>query len=398
MKKIFIYFAIMMFVTVSCKEDPIGQTPTDSTPPPAVSNVQVESLPGGAKVSYDLPNVTDISYVKCEYMLNGNKRVVRASIYKNYLIVEGLGSTDPVEITIYTVDHSENVSEPYSTTFTPGTPPISLIFASLAINTDFGGVNVTWENDLAVEIGITVLAADEKGELKEGETLFTNRKDGSHSFRGYDNNERVFAVCITDKWSNVSDTVKGKFTPYLEKVLDKSKHKRLSLPADNTTQYSGSYPFSAMFDGITSAGNMWHTTESGINFPVYFTVDLGVDAKLSRFKMWHRFGTFHYAHYNPKTFEVWGASEYKAGMLEDYWKGSWTDDWFFLGDYVTLKPSGMDGPITNDDKAFAEAGFEFSVPLTVPKVQYLRFVVKSTWGGAANLHIAELSFYGNDED
>ena len=31
------------------------------------------------------------------------------------------------------------------------------------------------------------------------------------------------------------------------------------------------------------------------------------------------------------------------------------------------------------------------------KVRYLRFVVKSTWSGAAYLHIAELTFWGNDQ-
>lgn len=399
MKKIILAIIILLpILVVSCTQEPIGQTPTDKIPPKTIENVLVEAMPGGAKISYTLPDETDISYVRGEYNVKGIKHVVRSSVYKNFLIVEGLGTIDPVELTIYTVDHSENVSAPIKEKFTPGTPLVDLILTSMKLQTDFGGVKVTWENVLGSEVGITVFATNDKGELEEGETLFTDLKDGDYSFRGYDDSERTFAVCLIDKWGNASDTVKQVVKPYFEKLLNKKTHKRLILPTDNSTQLGGAWSFQNLFDDVIGE-NGWHTNDgNGGKLPLYFTIDLGGEAKLSRFKLWHRPGTnYAYKHYNIKTFEVWAATEYKPNMMEDYWTNEWKNDWQQLGDFVTFKPSGMDGEVTNSDRDYAAAGFEFIIPLEAKNVRYLRFVMTSNWSGGSDVHISELSFYGNDQ-
>ena len=51
---------LMLFV-VSCSEDRVGQNSVDGVPPSAISNVQIEPMPGGAKISYDLPEETALS-------------------------------------------------------------------------------------------------------------------------------------------------------------------------------------------------------------------------------------------------------------------------------------------------------------------------------------------------
>lgn len=390
--------ALSLFVLVSCEQEPIGQTPTDKTPPQAIQDIIVESMPGGAKISYTLPNETDISYVKGEYYVKGVKKVIRSSIYKNYMLMEGLGTTEPVELTLYTVDHSENLSAPIIKQITPGTPLIDLILSSMNIHTDFGGIKVTWENVLSSEVGITVLADNGKGELEEGETLFTDMRNGDYSFRGYNDQERTFAVFLIDKWGNVSDTIKKSVTPYFEKLLDKKQHKRLLLPMDNKTQGGGNWAFSYMFDDKVGE-NGWHTQDgNGGKLPLYFTIDLGVNAKLSRFKLWHRPGTnYAYKHYNIKAFEVWGTAEYKPNMDEAYWTNEWKTSWEHLGNFVTNKPSGMDGEVTNSDREYAANGFEFIIPLEAKNMRYLRFVMTSNWSGGSDVHISELSFYGNDQ-
>ena len=88
MKKIFFTIMALLIVSItSCDEEKIGQTPTDNIPPQPISNVSVESLPGGAKISYELPQETDISYVKGEYLFQGERRITRASVYNNYMII-----------------------------------------------------------------------------------------------------------------------------------------------------------------------------------------------------------------------------------------------------------------------------------------------------------------------
>lgn len=405
MKRIFYFLILIGFVF--CSEDPIGQTPTNNITPSQISNIQVESIPGGAKITYDLPNETDISYVKGEYIFQGKNRVVRSSIYSDAMVIEGLGSINPIEVTLYTVNHSEVTSKPQKISFIPDTPPIISIIESMKMLTDFGGVRIEWQNNTSTEIGITLFHNNDDGETEEGETYYTAVKKGQYSFRGYDTQERTFAICITDKWGNVSDTIKSIHKPMYEALLDKDKHKQYILPLDNNTSLGG-WPFASLFNNIIG-NNGWHTTENGSRMPLFFTIDLGLEVKLSRFKLWGR-QSYEYAHHNLKFFEVWGSSSPKVGMYEDYWEDpnyieslavdseNWETDgtWELLGDFYTLKPSGEYTPITNDDRTFARNGFEFTIPLDKKNVRYLRFKMKANWSGGKSAHISEISFYGDN--
>jgi len=408
MKKIYnIIMLLAGLLLTSCNEAPIGQTPTDSTPPGALINVQSESQPGGAKITYDFPKETDISYVKGEYLFQDKIKVVRASVYDNFLIVEGLNSVAPVNVTLTLIDHSENASSPVSTTITPLQPPYETIFESMTIAEDWGGCTMKWDNPTGTEIGLIMYAADSTGVLEQVEVYFTPAKIGSYSLRGYPAVERKFGVQITDKWGNVSDIKEVTLLPIFEKRLDRTKHTQYVLPYDNTSVNGCNQVFTWLFDGNgTGTGCIsWHTQENqpsttvGFTHPVLFTVDLGVDAILNRFRMWQgRYADyFLYGHHNPRTFEVWGTTTIPTGKSNVYWFEEWKQDWTLLGDLEIIKPSGApSGDVMAEDRAAADAGHEFYVP-TVP-VRYLRFVVKSTWIGDKDncITLHELGFWGND--
>jgi hypothetical protein len=401
MKRLFyIIVAIAITGMVSCTEPPLGQTSTDNVPPPPVSNVDIESLPGGAKITYDLPaNEKDISYVKAEYTSNGQKGIVRSSIYNNYLFIEGLGSVEPVDVTVYVVDHSENISPGVSKTFTPDTPPWETIFASVQMLPVFGGVSITWTNDTETEIGVTVFAEDSTGVLREGRTQYSKDRYGELSFRGYAPVECKFAVRITDKWGNVSNIKEGVVTPLYERLLDKDKFLEVALPGDNIS-VNNNRPLRNCWDNSESV--IWHTVEGQfMPFPMYFTIDLGVEVKFSRMTLRAR-TNYYYVNHTFRTFEVWGAKDYKRNMPEEYWRYGdvWkTDgDWEMLGDYEIKRPSGATEPAGNpggEDSAFGQAGYMFNVPIEKETLRYLRFVIKSTWSSGA-LHMAEFYFYGDD--
>lgn len=394
--KRFIYLWILcgFLILGACSEDYVGQTPTDSNAPLAIESVEVKNTPGGAEIYYTLAEETDISYVKGVYYVKGVERVTRSSVYNNVLKVEGLGSTDPLEVTLYVVDHSENLSAPYIVTINPLTPVVDLIINSMQMQADFGGVNVTWENETGTEIGITILASNEEGILEEGQTYYNQLKDGNYSFRGYNDQPRTFGIFLTDKWGNVSDTIQKELTPIYEKMLDKSLLKRKKLPLDETRNHSNSYTFEKLFDDNTES--MW-ITPNAAEIPMYFTVDLGCEAQLSRFKLYQRPGNFYYGNCNIRTFEVWGCLSYnQEDTSEAYWSEEWKKDWINIGDFEIFKPSG-DGPVTNEDKEYAANGHEYNAPLDAGKIRYLRFVVKSNWSGGDGLEIAELTFWGNDK-
>jgi hypothetical protein len=408
-----IYYVIIMLavwmLTASCAENHLGQTPTDGVAPPTLTNVEVEELPGGARITYDLPSgEPDISYVKGEYLFQGVKKTVRASAYDNYLIIEGFGSVEPIEISLYLVDHSENASAPVNKTFTPKTPPITSIYESLTMEKDWGGVLVQWDNPTGIEIGVSLFTTDSLGEFKESETRFFLMREGRYVFRGFDSLERKFGIRLIDRWNNTSPVKEQMVTPIHEKVLDRTLHKQANLPWDNTSIYNAAQPFSKIFDGLkTNACNScaWHTAENhsaseyGFTIPVLFTIDLGFEAILNRFIIWQDMqgSGFLYGHHNPRTFEVWGTTEIPAGKPNEYWHEDWKNDWMMFGDFEIIKPSGLPaGTLSDEDRAALQAGHEFYVPKA--PVRYLRFAVKSTWVGDGDNTIClnELEFHGND--
>jgi hypothetical protein len=391
---------------LSCTEAPTGQTPTNSTPPPPLENVQAEPMPGGAKISYRLPNQTDISYVKGEFMFQGKPKTVRASVYENSLTVEGLGSVEPIEITLWLVNHSEILSPPTVTSFTPLTPPVHAISASAELRPDFGGINVRWKNPDGIEIGVFLYSQKDDGEYDNGAFTFSQAKEGEYVFRGFRDTLRTFRLQITDKWGNLSEMKEVTLTPLFEKLLDRTRHGQRALPWDNTSSQGGQN-FSFLFDGVkTSTGNVsWHTQENqpldqkGFTVPTMFTIDLGVEASLSRLILWQgRWAEwFLYGHHNPRLFEVWGIKELPTGKPDDYWKDDWKDDWILLSDCEMKKPSNSAmGTNTNEDVAQANAGHEFYTKLAT--VRYIRFSVKATWTGNKdnNVTIQEIEFWGND--
>ncbi|MDR1887629.1 MAG: DUF5126 domain-containing protein [Prevotellaceae bacterium] len=389
-----ILVAVSALLSASCREEPVGQIPVDNIPPSPLKNVEVEPMIGGGKITYEVLNETDISYVKGEYTSGGQKRIIRSSIYKNELLIEGLGSVEPVTVNLYVVDHSENASEPVSKTFTPDSPLVDVVYESLSVSADFGGPKVTWHNPLGSEIGITLFATDSTGTMRESDIHFSALKDDHWTFKGHKPGERAFAVTITDKWGNTSGRMEFTLSPLYEVRLDKSKHSQLELPGDQVSYYWHDMTFDYMFDGTISY--MWHThDEDPLLLPYCFTVNLGTEAQLSRIMMWHR-EYWEYEHGNPYEFEIWSADTYRTDVPDTYWKSDeWEADWDYLGKFTTSKPSGDDSPITADDVSYAQNGFEFVLP-DVGKARYVRFRIISTWGHINFMHIAELEFYGDD--
>jgi hypothetical protein len=398
----------------SCSEDPLGQPSVDTVPPPPVTNVRVEPTPGGAIIKYDLPNVTDILYVKGEYWFQGAYKIARASAMDNSMEIDGLGSIAPVEITLYVVDHSENVSIPEKVSFNPGQPPIESIFRSLNIVPDWGGVQIQWDNPTGAEIGFTVYVADSIGEFDDGTVIFSSAKKGAQVFRNIpDMSERKFGISLLDKWGNTTPVKEWILTPKFEELIDRTKIQQYVLPWDNTSTNGGGQIFTDMFDGkkITTGADSWHTkenqsaTEYGFTHPVMFTIDLGGEVILSRFVLWQgRWrDNFLYAHHNPRTFEVWGTTRTPdLSQPIEYWKDEWKADWTMFADCKIVKPSDpgatstSSGDYTAEDKAVADAGHEFYMPLN--PVRYLRFSVTSTWIGNKDnaITIHEIEFYGDD--
>jgi hypothetical protein len=128
-----------------------------------------------------------------------------------------------------------------------------------------------------------------------------------------------------------------------------------------------------------------------------FTLDLGKKAKLSRFKIYQRqeSTSWFYTHGNFQIFEVYSSDE-----EGDSPSGDWSA-WTLQKVCTEIKPSGAPlGQVTSEDIEEMRRGHDFSLPLDMPPVRYLRFKVLKVWNNSAHTfsEVAELTTYGQYVD
>lgn len=378
----------MLIAMPGCKEDRLEPVEKDGKAPEPVRNVKVENLPGSARFTYTLPSDADLLYVKAEFE-DGKGKIMstKASYYTNQLTVKGFGDTAVHQVKLYAVDRSENSSTPVTVSVQPQLPPVLAVFKSLQIKEDFGGVNIQLENASEADIAIVVCATDSLGAFLPVETYYTKLKQVSFSIRGYDAAKKEFGAYIRDRWDNRSDTLRKELVPLFEKQLDKGKFRLVSLPTDQP--YAWGLPMTGMWNNVISDGDMFHTAQ-GSGLPQWFTFDLGVKAKLSRFTLWQRQGSWIYTHGNPKRYELYGSNNPPSD-------GSW-NNWIKLTECASLKPSGLPlGENSNEDVEAAGRGEEWTVPLDAPPVRYIRFKLLENWSGSDFLHVSEITLWGKEE-
>jgi hypothetical protein len=387
--KLIISVWLLFLVINSCKEDQLSPVENDGTAPSPITNPMVENLSGAAKITYSLPSDKDLLYVKASYTnKKGTTYEVKASYYTNSLTIEGFADTSVYLVNLYAVDRSGNESNAVAIDVKPLTPPVTIVKESMTIKSAFGGINIRTVNSSKADLAIVISAKDSLGFFVTRETYYTKLDSIDYTLRGMDAVPTDFAIYTRDRWNNCSDTVFETLTPIYEKQLDKSKFKTVTLPNDASLGWGRTV--SMLWDGYSDSDwYIWHSGDDGC--PMWITFDLGVTAKLSRFTLWQRTGdTYIYNHGNPKVYEIWGATNPGAD-------GNW-DNWTKLNHCISVKPSGYPiGSITDDDTAAAAAGESWDVPLDAPDVRYIRVKVISTWSGGVAAHIAEMTFWGNDQ-
>ena len=391
-------FLMFSAFIMSCSEPPVGQTPTNNTPPSPLKNVAITPTNGGAHVAYTLPDEEDISYVKCTFEYNGKKRTVRSSIYQNSLIVDGIGAVVPIELTITLVNNSEVESVPHIETFTPLEPPMDAILKSFKVEPAFGGVKVSWDNPAKEMAGISFLAANENGVLEIQDIVYSSLPTGEKYLRGFNTDPRRFALSIVDKFENESDTVFFDRTPLYEVKLDKTLFGTVFLTGEDTNIRGTGRTLDKIWDDIFDDDNaIWHSSDDFTAEPQRFSVNLGQTTQLTRIVVWNRLD-YNYSQHNMRKFDVWGTNELKWDRTDPrYGTNDWKADWHLLGQCEIIKPSGSAmGTNTPEDIAAALAGFEFEFDQDVPKVKYIRVEVHETWGKTLTLHVAEISVFGDD--
>lgn len=400
MKKNILLAACLLFGLAACNEEEVGQYPVDSIPPGPVTDIQVkEAFGGGVTLTYKIPDDLDLLCVKAKYTLDtGKSSELTVSMYATEMKIEGFAEAKPHTIELRAIDRSRNESEPATIEVTPLRGPLFDVFESLRIYSDFGGIQLKWDNPEERDVIIMVSKPIKEGsDVKESvQNFYTSMKEGIGYVRGFEPKEQTFCVEVSDQWGNVTEVKSQVCTPLYEEKVDGTSYWKKWNPKDIPyAQYSGSYPITKLWDGVTmegtSSSNFFHTP-AGAAFPVRFTFDMAQVYTLSRLKLYQRGDKWAYEHGNPKRFSIYGSLSDKVMM-----DGSNGVEWQLLGHFESTKPSGLPlGSRTQEDidKGAGGEDYNFPIELTQP-VRYIRVDIEETWGGTEMIHISELMFWGS---
>lgn len=375
----------------------------DKTKPGVPTGVTVDNFKGGAYLTYTLPTSENLLYIMAEYRINDNVvRQVKSSYYSDTIKVEGFAKSQDYDVTLYAVSRAEVKSDPVMIKVHPDTPPYLVVFPTLDVVPDFGGLHVTSTNVEQKPIGVVVITLNSNNEWEIIEQVYTDDASVDFSVRGYDPVERQFGIYITDAFGNISDTLFKNITPIYEQQFDKSKFMAFPFASDAPDAYG--WVLANIWNNST-LGAGFHTPP-GLGMPQTFTFDMGVRGKLSRYKKWDRYEELAYgafSHGNVKRWALWGSNEPSDEILpanvSGLAPGQQVGSWIFIG-YAEdpPKPSGLPiGTNTAEDVAITAAGFEYAVSLDVPPVRYIRFQSFETFGGGDFIHLMEMTLWGTEQ-
>lgn len=388
MKKLFLLIIVFAGAIQACTKK-VNEPISPSTGKPGeVTEVTVKNMPGGATITYRIPNQAEVISVKAVYTLSTGKQYeALSSMYDNSLTIMGFNDEQEHEVLLYTVNRAQEVSDPVKCTIKPMVSPLKLTAATVNIQEDFGGARFSWINELKSPLAFEMYTPDSLGRMTLVRVINSQVTEGSQALRGYPPVSREFGLVVKDNFGNRSDTIfppGRKLTPLFEERLPKAGMSVMKLANDqNFTNWEGSEQ-KMIDDDLTSFG---HSASSSL--PAPFTLDLGVTAKVSRIVLFQRrFSDSYYNWGNPRTFEVYVKTTAPSQS------GDWSE-WTKVMETEIIKPSGANSStVTDDDLRAAENGHEFTFDLSLQPVRYIRIIVHSTWGSTTFTHPAEVDVYG----
>jgi hypothetical protein len=270
----------------------------------------------------------------------------------------------------------------------------------LDIIATFGGIEGVFTNLSGQPLKV-VLMVDSTGNGPEFlQSFVIDNPKAKFTVRDLPAKSMHFFAYMADRWGNKTETKEFVLTPMFEERLDKTIWREFKLPSDfqNTLEnnYAG-YRFVGLFSDVICPQNAWREVfiPDNPSLPSTFTIDLGVETKLSRINLipWWQ---FFYTSY-PKEFEVYGSASRNPG--DDLSTGG---DWTLIGKFNSWKPSGDDPlVVTADDWNYAWPGGEnFDIlptdeqPSPYFTVRMVRFKITKTWNEGIRYSIDELTLWG----
>lgn len=422
-----IMIGLVIYLLIGCKSKEDRYT---NIPQP-LTNISFTPNNGGGYFLYTIPQDIDFLYAMAEYTLDNNTTVRKtSSVYSDTLFIEGLGTVKEYEVKLYSVNRTENKSQPVTVKITPLESNVNSVVQTLSAKAGFASIIIDWENPLQQKIDICVnIKSGEQEALKIHSS--TSPKDrfslDNLSYQPYE-----LSVFIRDNYGNETKPIPlGEITPYQDGKLLKNSWSFLYDyllygdkwdagidPNPINQQPQKEYLHLYVSDSLKNApevcqeSSIWKFWDDEIddfdklnlnyfitcysNFPFSYFIDLGRTVQASRLKIWQRAwrdGNIdsYYAGQNVKTFEIWISDDSNPadGIF---------DGWEYVGRYTIVKPSD---PVEAKNEAIS--GHHFILypdnPHFTKPFRYLRFKGINTFdAGTTSGCSSEISLYGIEED
>ena len=390
-----LYILIVPFILLyGCNND----ESQDSNPPGVLTIQNISPTNGGGIISYTLPEDSDILFVRAEYTNSLGVDVYRVSSSHNDSIeIDGLNQNTPVQVRLFVVDQSENMSEPVEIEFTPLPSFIFLVQQSISISPDLGGVKLEWENiaEKTVYVHLHIV----NGDSEDVRILSSNNVNESIFVRGLESIEMTFLTKVEDFDGNITELEeKGTLTPLFEEMIDKSTWTLMSQLSVNGNAWEGQT--TAFWDDIvdtaeTNSDNsyfiIWRDQNGGtLNWPLDIVINLNKNVLIHRFKVWQRAFwyngptgiPYYYQEENMRSFNLYASNN--------------AIDWILLGEFDIGDPSDENGNIPQDYIDAAANGHDFDLDAVSEPFRYLKFSITSNFGSDTYVHGSEISLWGLD--
>lgn len=399
-RNIYILSLASLIFTASCKEDARVDLVDDSKPAPtALTEVTIKPILGGAVLKYQLPKDENLLCIKAVYEIRPGKTYeAKGSVYVDSLVLRGFGSSNTTQVKIYSVGKNGKESQPLLVDVTPDKPVVEDVAESINFRRAVGGIKFSYENKS--KENLTYELVKETPELKRWESIrkfYSGLLKGDQTQRGLEAVETNFGLIISDRWGNVSDTIKSVMIPVFEEEIPKPwAHKELK--GDSWAAGRPDLTIDKLWDGRWDVwdNHLWASSGSTV-FPQSFTIDLGHLIEITRV-VEHQRLVETYKGTSVKRFDLFGTAKDNPNPDIN------SEDWIPLGEFESYQPSGQTGAPTQEDIQYGSVegeNFEFvdehDDPKPTPPIRYLRWRTWETWNGQTEMGeviIAELEVYG----
>ena len=392
--KILSILLISVVILFGCKDD----ENQDSTPPGSLTIENIIPTNGGGIISYQLPDDSDILFVRAEYTNSLGVDVYRvSSSHNNSIEIDGLNQNTAITVRLFVVDENENISQSVEVEFIPLPSFIFLVQESITITPDLGGVKLEWEN--AAEKTVYVHLHIVSGGDEEIRILSSNSLTESIFVRGLESVEMTFLTKVEDFDGNITDLEeKATLTPLFEEMIDKSTWTLMSQLSVNGNAWEGET--TAFWDDVvdtaeTNSDNsyfiIWRDQNGGtLNWPLDIVINLNKNVRVHRFKVWQRAFwyngptgvPYYYQEENMRSFDLYASNN--------------SIDWTLLGQFDIGDPSDGDGNISENAIEAAADGHDFDLEGVSEKFRYLKFSITSNYGSDTYVHGSEITLWGLD--